>query len=358
MLEPAIPENEAQRLAALRAMDALFTPSEERFDRITRLAARLLGTPIALVSLVSDKCQWFKSVRGIDATATPREVSFCGHAILGAETFVVEDTMHDPRFADNPLVVGDPAIRFYAGHPLCAVDGSRVGTLCVIDRVPRKFTPQELEVLRDLAALAEAELQRGQLSETQRELIRQRDEFKRSASVDSLTRLWNRAAIMELLGTELARAKRHAPLSVAMVDADYFKSVNDTYGHPAGDAVLAEVAARIRRAVREYDAVGRYGGEEFMVVLSNCNLEAARVVCERIRGFVAGEQIATPAGALHVTVSIGLVACDAAHGDLVRVVGDADAALYRAKERGRNRVEFGSSRGGDNPPQADKLTAR
>ena len=339
MQRPIFPENEAQRVSTLRSFDVLFTPAEERFDRITRLASRLLGTPIALVTLVADKCQWFKSAQGLDATETSREISFCGHAILGEQTFVVEDTTHDRRFSDNPLVTGAPNIRFYAGHPL-TVDGSRVGTLCVIDRHPRKFTQEQLQVLRDLAALAETELQRGQLSEAQRDLVRERDELKRKASIDGLTRLWNRGAIMELLGAELARAKRGAPMCVALVDADRFKDVNDTHGHQAGDAVLVELAERVRRAVREFDAVGRYGGEEFIAVLSNCNLEAAKAVCERILSFIADEHIATPAGPLKVTVSIGLAACESGHNDLERIVGAADAALYRAKDKGRNRVEI------------------
>lgn len=340
MLKPDFPKNETQRMAALRSTDLLFTPSEERFDRITRLASRLLGTPIALVSLVADKCQWFKSAHGLDAMETSREISFCGHAILGEETFVVENAALDPRFSDNPLVTGDPRISFYAGHPLHTTDGSRVGTLCVIDRNPRQFTSEQLEVLRDLAALVETELQRGQLSETQRVLIRERDELKRKASIDELTRDWNRAAIMELLGAELARAKRGSPMCVAMIDADHFKNVNDMYGHQAGDAVLAEIAARIRRAVREFDAVGRYGGEEFIAVLSNCNLESAKVVCERIRGFVANDPIVTGAGMLSATVSIGLAACDPTHDVIEHIIGAADAALYRAKANGRNRVEI------------------
>jgi diguanylate cyclase (GGDEF)-like protein len=331
-------------MAALRSTGLLFTPSEERFDRITRLASKMLGTPIALVSLVADKCQWFKSAQGLDATETPREISFCGHAILGEDTFVVENAMDDPRFSDNPLVTSDPNIRFYAGHPLKTEDGSRVGTLCVIDRTPRKFTSEQLEVLRDLAALVETELQRGQLSQTQRDLIRERDELERKSSIDGLTRMWNRSTIMKLLGAELARARRGTPVCVAMIDADHFKNVNDTHGHQAGDTVLVALATRIRGALREYDAVGRYGGEEFIAVLSNCRLEAAQVVCERIRRIVGDEPIATQAGPLEVTVSIGLVAFNAERADLEGIIGAADAALYRAKNNGRNRVEIEGAR--------------
>lgn len=156
---PGKPDNEERRMAALRSLDILYTASEERFDRITRLATSRLGTPIALVSLVTDDSQWLKSTQGLDSTGTSRDVSFCGHAILGEHTLVVENAAQDPRFADNPLVTGNPNIRFYAGHPLRTADGSQVGTLCVIDQVPRKPTADQLQALRELAAQVEAELQ-------------------------------------------------------------------------------------------------------------------------------------------------------------------------------------------------------
>ncbi len=300
--------------------------------------------PTAVVSLVADKCQWFKSAHGIDATETSREISFCGHAILGDETLVVENAACDPRFSDNPLVTSEPHIRFYAGHPLHTADGSRAGTLCVIDRHPRKFTPEQLDVLRDLASLVETEVQRGQLSATQCELIRERDELKRRTMIDGLTRLWNRAAIMELLSKELARVKRGTPMCVAMIDVNHFKIVNDTYGHQVGDAVLVELAARIRRGGgREYDVVGRYGGEEFIAVLNGCDLDTAKMICERIRSFVASEPIATSAGPITVTISIGLAACDAGH-DLERIIGAADAALYCAKANNRNCIKVTDAR--------------
>jgi diguanylate cyclase (GGDEF)-like protein len=340
MQPPEVPSNEPRRLAALQSLDVLFTPAEERFDRITRLASRSLEAPIVLVSLVADKCQWFKSAHGLDMTETPREASFCGHAILGEETFVVENALQDERFADNPLVTGEPGIRFYAAHPLHAEDGSRVGAFCIIDRRPRKLEAEQAAALRDFAAIAEAELQRTQMSFTQRVLMRERDELQRKAMIDGLTRVWTRSAIMELLGGEVARARRGSPTCVAMIDADHFKAINDSHGHQAGDAVLVEIAARTRRAVREFDAVGRYGGEEFIGVFSNCGLDAAAEVAERIRSHVASLPIPTPAGELAATVSVGLAAFDPAHTDADSLVGAADAALYRAKAHGRNRVEY------------------
>ncbi|MDP2169355.1 MAG: PAS domain S-box protein [Rhodocyclaceae bacterium] len=163
MLKPPIPANEIERLQALHALDVLDTPAEERFDRITRVAQRYFQVPIALVSIVDAQRQWFKSKRGLDACETSRGISFCGHAILADDIFHIPNALEDPRFADNPLVTGGPAIRFYAGAPLHAPNGQRIGTLCIIDDKPRQFTPVELSVLRDLADGVEAELERTHL---------------------------------------------------------------------------------------------------------------------------------------------------------------------------------------------------
>ncbi len=158
MQAPQFPPDEARRLAALHRLNILDTPFEERFDRITRTAQRLFKVPFALISLIDAERQWFKSCQGLSATETPRDISFCGHAILDQDVFLVPNALNDPRFADNPLVTGGPQIRFYAGQPLCAADGSRIGTLCVIDTVPREMSESEQQALRDLAAWAEQEL--------------------------------------------------------------------------------------------------------------------------------------------------------------------------------------------------------
>ncbi|MCH9673541.1 MAG: diguanylate cyclase [Gammaproteobacteria bacterium] len=149
---------ETQRLAALHALKLLDTPPEERFDRITRLARRVFGVPIALVSLVDERRQWFKSAVGLERRETPREISFCTHAIRGEAVFVVPDASQDYRFANNPLVLGEPYVRFYAGYPLRSADGSAVGTLCLIDAVPRTMQSGDIDALEDLASLVEREL--------------------------------------------------------------------------------------------------------------------------------------------------------------------------------------------------------
>jgi diguanylate cyclase (GGDEF)-like protein len=175
----------------------------------------------------------------------------------------------------------------------------------------------------------------------QEELVQAREALREQATRDGLTGLWNRTAIFDILQNELARSSRSgAPLIVLMADLDGFKPVNDHFGHMAGDAVLREVAARMKAAVRRYDAVGRYGGEEFLMVLPGCELPSGLAQAERIRGAIDGESFLAGDNEIRLTCSLG-AACAIPPAipqadDLVR---EADAALYRAKRQGRNRVE-------------------
>ena len=158
MLAPIHPPDESERHAALCSLHLLDTPPDDRFDRITRTVQRMFNVPIAIVTLVDSDRQWFKSSIGLDVPQTTRDVSFCGHAILQEDPFIVADAALDLRFADNPLVTGAPHIRFYAGIPLHESRGWRVGTLCMIDRVPRELSDAELAAFTDLARWAETEL--------------------------------------------------------------------------------------------------------------------------------------------------------------------------------------------------------
>lgn len=162
MLSPALPIDEGPRLQALHGLGVLDTPPEERFDDLVQYAADALELPIALVSLVDAKRQWFKARVGLDLHQTPREVSFCGHAILCQDVLVVEDARRDPRFADNPLVAGPPHVRFYAGAPLRSSEGLPLGTLCVMAPRPRRLRVTQLKTLRALADVAAWELVRSQ----------------------------------------------------------------------------------------------------------------------------------------------------------------------------------------------------
>ena len=158
MTPPAIPANETERLSTLRALVLLDTPPEERFDRIVQFAAQEFDVPIALISLVDENRQWFKSRVGLDACETSREVSFCGHALSMTTPLVIEDALLDERFSDNPLVTGQPFIRFYAGAPLTLPSGLVMGTLCLIDTRPRTLDAIDLGILGSLRALVVEEL--------------------------------------------------------------------------------------------------------------------------------------------------------------------------------------------------------
>lgn len=182
MITPPIPGNELQRLSALRALQILDTPAEERFDCITRLAKVYFDVPITLISLVEDERQWFKSVNGLPVCETSRDVSFCAHAMLSRELFIIPDALADSRFADNPLVTGDPHIRFYAGCPLYALDGSALGSLCIIDRQPRELSIAEQQVLRDLGTWAENEINAVEISHA---LLQRESEARLRAMMES-----------------------------------------------------------------------------------------------------------------------------------------------------------------------------
>jgi len=153
------PANEEARVIALDKYAILDTDPEQFFDDLTLLASHVCNTPIALISLVDEDRQWFKSRVGLDASETSRDIAFCSTAILQADVFVIPDALADERFRDNPLVVSDPHIRFYAGAPLINEDGYALGTLCVVDRAPRELAPEQKEALKALSRLVLAQLE-------------------------------------------------------------------------------------------------------------------------------------------------------------------------------------------------------
>lgn len=357
MISAEPPDNEAERLAELEELDILDTLPEQTYDDITLLASQICDTPIALMSLVAEGRQWFKSKVGTDIEETPRDVSFCAHAILRPdELFMVPDVWADPRFADNPFA-RDAGMRFYAGVPLTTAKGHALGTLCVIDRKPHDLTSQQREALRALsrqviaqlelrrhvAALEEAADERAryqeQLEHYQQRLEEQMAIVARQSLTDPMTLLPNRRALVDRLDLEAARAKRQgSSLAVAMIDVDRFKQYNDTFGHAAGDDALREISDSLRRGGRVTDLVGRWGGEEFVAILPDTDTDGAIQLAERLRRAVEAEST-TPTP---LTVSVGVastaIAGVAVEVDVDALVDAADEALYRAKAAGRNTV--------------------
>jgi len=349
-----VPANEEDRLRALEAYEILDTLPERSFDDFVRLAALICGTPIAMISLLDDHRQWLKAKVGLGADETPREDSFCTHAIMDPDSvLIVEDAHADERFADSPLVLGDSKIRFYAGASLVTHSGEALGTLCVMDTEPRSITPAQVEALqimaaevvshldlrRSIAALEKAALAQethvGRLEERQRGLEEAESHLIAAAMTDPLTGIPNRRALDAQLEAEHQRALRYGTdLAIVMIDIDFFKDVNDLLGHQVGDSTLATVAHLLRQELRTHDVIARYGGEEFLAILPNTGLAGGLVMAERFRRTI--ERAAWHFRPL--TISAGVASSRAGRVEASTLVGMADEALLRAKNDGRNRV--------------------
>ena len=319
MNKPDIPKDESARLETLRSLNILDTPPEERFDRLTRMAKRLFDVPIALVSIVDENRQWFKSCVGLDAKETSRDISFCGHAILGNQVFIIPDALSDERFADNPLVVGDPNIRFYAGCPLSAHDGSKLGTLCIIDTKPRLLEAEDIEAIKDLASMVERELAAVQL-----------------ATMDELTNISNRRGFILLAQHSLALcARRGLPAWLVFFDLDQFKPINDKFGHAEGDLALRSFAEQLQNTFRESDIHARLGGDEFVVLLTNTSREFAEASIARLKQSLETYNRQASRGYV-ISFSFGIVGFDPEkHLTINELLSDGDAQMYRFKKGNR-----------------------
>lgn len=317
MIAPEIPIDEKQRLEKLRALKILDSAPEERFDRLTRMAKKMFGVDISVVSLVDEGRQWFKS-RSEDSGLPEecgRDISFCGHAILGDQVFIIEDALQDERFYDNPLVTGHPNIRFYAGYPLKVNSGSALGTLCIFDREPRSFDADDLQLLQDLGTMAEQEIAALQL-----------------ATLDELTLISNRRGFTDLARHGLNVCKRKGlKAAVVLIDLNKFKPINDNFGHAEGDRALVVFANALRAVFRKSDTCGRIGGDEFAVFMLDADEHDALEAISRLRANLADYNQASQRG-YNIEFSAGYVISDPEAEEQIEVLlKQADERMYAAK---------------------------
>jgi diguanylate cyclase (GGDEF)-like protein len=279
------------------------------------MAKRICGVPSALVSLGDEKRQWCKSCIGLHLSETSREISFCGHAILGNEVFIIRDAMEDERFADNPLVLNDPNIRFYAGCPL-TVNGQRLGTLCIIDRAPRDFRDDDIGALKDLASMVERELEAVQL-----------------ATLDELTGLSNRRGFMLLAKYSLKLSIRQKfPLVLVFIDLDQFKSINDKFGHAEGDTALVAFANLMKTHFRDSDHYARLGGDEFVALLSSTSIKEAETLMKRFKKSLIAYNKQAKRG-YDICFSYGFVEfIHGTHATIEELLEEGDSLMYESKK--------------------------
>lgn len=315
MKSPARPGNEQTRLNVLHSLNILDSMPEERFDRVTRLARRLFDVPIALVSLVDADRQWFKSSAGLDIRETPRDISFCGHAIMQDGVLAVPDTTLDERFHDNPMVLAPPHIRFYAGCPLTLDDGTKLGTLCLFDRKPRAFDAEDHALLEDLARMVVHEI----------------TAFQRS-TIDDLTMLSSRRGFESLAQHALTLSRRmDRPACLLCFNLDHFKKINEQYGRTEGDRALTVFGHLLLEHFRESDVVGRLGGDDFAVLLTNTAKTESVKVLERFQQVVEQHNDAQQYP-YSLAFSVGAVEYDAEmHHSIGELLQEADTLMYQNK---------------------------
>jgi diguanylate cyclase (GGDEF)-like protein len=316
MIKPETPGNEVERLHALRTLQILDTSHEERFDRVTRIAKRMFGVSISLVSLIDEDRQWFKSRQGFEATETSRDISFCGHAINQDNLFIIPNTSKDERFFDNPMVTSAPNIRFYAGYPLKIQNGLNIGTLCLLDETPREMNEEDQQLFKDLGAMIEQEIKSIQL-----------------ATLDALTLISNRYGFLILVEHSFKMCRRNkVPMSFLLFDLNKFKAINDEYGHHEGDFVLTKFAQLMIGTFRNSDVVGRLGGDEFVAMITSFNEENADTILARFDVAVEEANV-TMNKPYKIEYSVGLVHFQ--HNTKKtpeEMIQAADAAMYRNKK--------------------------
>ncbi|MGD8340916.1 MAG: sensor domain-containing diguanylate cyclase [Gammaproteobacteria bacterium] len=328
------------KLAQLPESSFFCTPIEERFERITRLARRVLKVPVAAITFLNEDKQWFKSVSGWAVTELPNSQSFCPITLAAGRMTIFEDTRQEASLSQHPLVNTGPQFRFYAGHPIMDETEQLCGTFCVFDQKPRQFSEADKNSLIDLAEITQREIFSERMKSVHSSLMSKLGIARRESMMDPLTRLWNRrgAGVMTKAALESANAQ-NSSVGIAVIDLDNFKQINDTYGHQIGDEVLRKTALRLIQSVRTDDTVCRIGGDEFLLIMKDTDSVVAKGTTQRMREVVAETPIKTRQGPITVTTSVGFtVRSGSEHESVDQLIEQADRALMRSKAEGRNQV--------------------
>ncbi len=264
MHKAPMPSNDDQRVELLREFFCAFTPREERFDRITRLARKLLEVPMCAISIVDAHEQWFLSEQGFNTSRVRRDTSLCNHAMMQREMLVIKDTLLDPRFAQLPQVLGPPFVRAYAGVPLEIEPGLYAGALCVVDTTPRQFNADEMQSLQDLAAIVEDEIRIKLLPGLSGDFVRTLGHEARAELIDPLTGCWNAIGQAELL-KRIDSAAQTPPLTLTALQISGFAGFAALYGAKT-NLVIASLAQQVRRTYSEQAVFCRPADDVFFVI--------------------------------------------------------------------------------------------
>ncbi|MEB3235039.1 MAG: sensor domain-containing diguanylate cyclase [Cyanobacteriota bacterium] len=317
-----VPTNESHRLRELERYGLDDGTDDPHLCRILALTTDVLEMPIGLVSLVEDRCQRFLCRHGLEARSTPREMAFCAHAIASEGVFVVPDALEDERFSGNPLVLGPPQIRFYAGCPLATQRGYNLGTLCVIDTQPRGFSAKQQHRLGELAAVLMREI-----------------EWRHQSRLCPLTGLQRRDSFFDLAEKEFKRAKEQGwPLALLSFDVDNFRQINMRWGHASGDQVLVDLVALCQSMLDEDDLMARIYDEEFCLLIVGKDDAAALALAELVRLSVTQMHGVFSTSEYRVCISGGISSLGATDRSFADLYGRAEQALLLAKNNGRNQI--------------------
>lgn len=328
------------KLAQLPESSFFCTPIEERFERITRLARRVLKVPVAAITFLNEEKQWFKSVSGWAVTEIPNSQSFCPITLAAGKMTIFEDTLQEANLSQHPLVTTGPQFRFYAGHPIMDESETISGTFCVFDQKPRQFSTADRASLIDLAEITQREIFSERMKSAHSSLMSKLGIARRESMMDPLTRLWNRrgAGVMIKAALETAN-EQNSSVGIAVVDLDNFKQINDTYGHQVGDEVLRKTALRLIQSVRTDDSVCRIGGDEFLLIMKDADSIVASATTHRMRAMVAEAPVKTRQGPITITTSVGYTVRSGSEDESVdEIIERADRALRQSKAAGRNQV--------------------